>query len=192
MDDHNNKEQNRNESKWNCPFQVYHIKSNNNCLQILAVQVEPSSSSGIDLPLDNDSPPRFVFGIAVWLMTPPVIPLYSIASSLFCSLISLVGAWSVRTPAQFVARNVFNVIKVICLAAVVPLAVYRLAKHPDWRIHRVHRFYIPGEWQPKIVACWKWFWWFSCHLSHAICPSHRPKSFDHFIIFPYSISWAIF
>lgn len=39
-------------------LQVYHIKSNNNCLQILAVQVEPSSSSGIDLPMDNDSPPR--------------------------------------------------------------------------------------------------------------------------------------
>ncbi|XP_031637519.1 uncharacterized protein LOC116349961 [Contarinia nasturtii] len=37
---------------------VYHIKSNNNCLQILAVQVEPSSSSGIDLHLDNESPPR--------------------------------------------------------------------------------------------------------------------------------------
>lgn len=73
MDDHNNcnKEQNRNEMKWNRPFQVYHIKSNNNCLQILAVQVEPSSSSGIDLPLDNDSPPRFVLVIAVWLMTPP-------------------------------------------------------------------------------------------------------------------------
>ncbi|XP_055326791.1 G-protein coupled receptor moody isoform X2 [Sitodiplosis mosellana] len=38
--------------------QVYHIKSNNNCLQILSVQVEPSSSSGIDLHMDNDSPPR--------------------------------------------------------------------------------------------------------------------------------------
>lgn len=38
--------------------QVYHIKSNDNCLQILAVQVEPSSSSGIDIPLDSESPPR--------------------------------------------------------------------------------------------------------------------------------------
>lgn len=49
--------QNRNQFQTK-QFQVYHIKSNNNCLQILAVQVEPSSSSGIDLPIDNDSPPR--------------------------------------------------------------------------------------------------------------------------------------
>lgn len=41
-------------------LQVYHIKSDSNCLQILSVQVEPSSSSGVDLPMDNDrdSPPR--------------------------------------------------------------------------------------------------------------------------------------
>lgn len=38
--------------------QIYHIRSENNCNQLLSVQVEPSSSSGIDLPLDEESPPR--------------------------------------------------------------------------------------------------------------------------------------
>lgn len=41
-------------------FQIFPMRSDSNCLQILAGHVEPSSSSGIDLPLDTetDSPPR--------------------------------------------------------------------------------------------------------------------------------------
>lgn len=59
-------------------FQIYHIRSESNCNAELAVQVEPSSSSGIDMPTDDKaSPPRCVNSFALNKYT---AQLYTISS----------------------------------------------------------------------------------------------------------------